>query len=132
MKRALSAVLALLATASGLSAQAVQAAAEPAAATVVVGGVVIDESTWQPVAGVAVYIAGDTLGTLTDAEGRYVIEGVPRRNHIVSIQRLGYLPERRLLMVCAPPQSSQPCTPAGPRWHLLNFYLRAAPDAQRR
>ncbi len=64
--------------------------AEPQAAGVgVVEGMVTDIDTGVPVPGATVLIEGTSLGAVTDADGLYVIEGVPAGTHQVQMMRAG-------------------------------------------
>jgi TonB-linked SusC/RagA family outer membrane protein len=54
-----------------------------------VTGVVIDEDTNEPLPGVNIYIKGTTIGTITDASGKYEIE-VPNENAILAFKYIGY------------------------------------------
>ena len=53
-------------------------------------GVVTDEETGKPVEGAAVTLQGTTLGTLTNAAGRYFIIQVPPNRYSVQARRIGY------------------------------------------
>lgn len=95
---------------------------------ITVGGVVIDEATGEPVAQVAVFLAGETIGTLTSTDGTFVLHGVPNRNSLLRAQRLGYIPETRMIMVCAPDHfQPRECRPTAAEPQIVNFYLRTAP-----
>lgn len=72
----------------------------PAAAPAQVGagkvtGVVLDQSTGEPLAGVQVLIEGTGLGTLTQENGRYFIINVPPGTYSITAQRLGYATVRK-------------------------------------
>jgi TonB-linked SusC/RagA family outer membrane protein len=54
-----------------------------------VTGVVIDEDVNEPLPGVNIYIKGTTIGTITDASGKYEIE-VPNENAILVFKYIGY------------------------------------------
>jgi TonB-linked SusC/RagA family outer membrane protein len=81
---ALAAVAALVGLASPLAAQT--------PATGQVTGVVSDSASGQPLSGAQVNVAGSTLGTQTNAEGRYTIPRVPVGTHTLQIRRLGFQP----------------------------------------
>ena len=103
-------------------------AQEGAAASLLVSGVAIDETTGAGVQGVAVFVEGSEIGTLTDDEGRYELRGVPNQNVTLRAHRLGYVNERRELWVCTPvlhPGSQCSSPPAADQ--RLNFFLRTAP-----
>ncbi|MCS7090654.1 MAG: TonB-dependent receptor [Limisphaera sp.] len=74
--------------ATGLAGLAQEAAQFPSG---VVEGRVI--STWdaEPLAGVAVSVRGTTLATVTDAEGRYRLVGVPPGRHTLVFARSGFV-----------------------------------------
>jgi iron complex outermembrane receptor protein len=65
--------------------------------TATVRGRVVDEATKQPLAGVQVNVAG--RGALTQADGRYVITGVPTGSDTVRSRRIGYAPSRLVITV---------------------------------
>ena len=67
---------------------AVPLRAQQTAATV--RGLVVDDATKQPLAGVQVSVAG--RGTLTGSDGRYVISGVRAGPDTVRARRIGYAP----------------------------------------
>ncbi len=56
----------------------------------VVGGVVLAGSTNQPISGAQVAIDGTTLGGLTNASGRFLIEGVTGTEVTLRVVMLGY------------------------------------------
>lgn len=65
-------------------------------------GIVLDETTGDPLAGVVVTVPGFPWRTTTDDFGYYVIEGrQPPLNRATSVEAFlpGYLPERRLLLL---------------------------------
>lgn len=53
-------------------------------------GRVVADGTLEPLVGAQVSILGTNLGTLTNAEGRYLIAGVPDGEVTVRAQRIGY------------------------------------------
>lgn len=53
-------------------------------------GVVTDAETGRPVEGVAVVVQGTTLGSTTNAAGRYFIVSVPPGTYSVQARRIGY------------------------------------------
>ena len=65
------------------------AAAQDAASTVRVTGVVRDEANAIPLPGVPVELVGSTGVVYTDVDGRYVID-VPRGTHQIKIVLDGY------------------------------------------
>ena len=60
-----------------------------AQATGTVAGQIVDAQSLRPVDGAQVYLAGLSQGTLTRANGRYVIVNVPVGTHEVTVERLG-------------------------------------------
>lgn len=68
------------------------AAAAPGAAqqTATVSGQVTDVATGRPIVGVQVVVVGTSIGALTNADGRYVLRGVPARALTLRALRLGY------------------------------------------
>lgn len=55
-----------------------------------VTGLVTSSDTQAPLSAVQVFVAGTTLGTLTNAQGRFIIVNVPAGPHDVRATRLGY------------------------------------------
>ena len=64
-----------------------------------VTGTVSDVTTAQPLSGVEVVISDTRLSTLTDARGTYRIDGIAPGTIEVQVQRIGYAPARRTLVV---------------------------------
>ncbi len=56
----------------------------------VISGRIVDEETGDPLPGVNIVVQGTTIGTTTDAEGRYTLE-VPDENVTIVITFIGYL-----------------------------------------
>ena len=79
MKRNLLLMVALLFMSIGLA----------TAQTLTVTGTVVSESDGQPVAGAYVLVNGTTLGTITDAEGRFGIREVPADAKEIIVTFLG-------------------------------------------
>lgn len=95
---------------------------------ITVAGLVIDEETGEPVAQVAVFLTEGSIGTLTSADGAFVLRGVPNRNAVLRTQRPGYIPEMRMVMVCEPDRyPSGECRAPAAVDQIVNFYLRPAP-----
>lgn len=88
--RWLIALVALAATPAALLAQA----------TGSIQGTVVDASTLQPVASAQVFVTGGQ-GSLTDAQGRYNIVGVPAGTHTLRVQVIGYNAASREVTVTA-------------------------------
>ena len=53
-------------------------------------GRVTDSRSGQPLASVQIYIEGMDIGTLTQQNGRYLLQGVPAGTHTVTAERIGY------------------------------------------
>lgn len=66
-----------------------------------IAGTVTDSTNQQPIPGVQVTIAGTPRGTLTDDGGRYSLRGVPPGTIQVRVQRIGYAPAERSVVVAA-------------------------------
>ncbi|MDX1388315.1 MAG: SusC/RagA family TonB-linked outer membrane protein [Acidobacteriota bacterium] len=64
-------------------------------------GTVADAETLQPVSGAQVFITGTIIGTLTNAEGRYRLEGVPTGQHTVGVRLIGYKEVTQTVTVAA-------------------------------
>ena len=76
----------------------------PAAAEAVVGeivGTIVDAQNSQPLAGVQIELVGENRGTLSGADGRYSLSGVPAGPQQLRIQRLGYATMTRSVTVTA-------------------------------
>lgn len=59
-----------------------------------VTGRVTDEATGQPLASVQVYLVGTTIGSLTDGNGRFLINDVPPGIYAVEAKLIGYADAR--------------------------------------
>ncbi|HST61358.1 MAG TPA: TonB-dependent receptor plug domain-containing protein, partial [Longimicrobium sp.] len=66
-----------------------------------VTGTVTDAGSGQPLAAATVTVAGTSLSTATDAQGRYTLAGVPAGSRSVSAARLGYGTGQRTVTVAA-------------------------------
>ncbi len=55
-----------------------------------ISGQVVDDVTSQPLANVQVFVAGTSLGTLTNVQGRYSLANVPAGTAELRASRLGY------------------------------------------
>ena len=74
------------------------AADAAAQATGSIRGTVVDATSLRPLSGAQVFVpspsqgavAGTNLGTITDAQGRYLIANVPAGQHTVTVQLIGY------------------------------------------
>lgn len=65
-------------------------AAEVAAQTGAIGGVVTDQATQQPLAGVHVTVVGTNLSQLTNTTGQFLFPAVPAGPQVLRIAALGY------------------------------------------
>jgi TonB-dependent starch-binding outer membrane protein SusC len=66
-----------------------------------VTGVVRAAETQRPLSGVQVFLQGTRIGALTNAEGRYLILGVPVGTHEVRVVMIGYSPASQSVVVGA-------------------------------
>jgi len=64
-----------------------------------IAGRVIDNTTKQPLAGVAVFVEGTQRGTVTASDGTYRLSGVPEGARAIRARRIGYQPELRNITV---------------------------------
>src|SRR5215210_5378831 len=62
-------------------------------------GRVVDSTSQQPVANVNVIVEGTGRGTITRADGAYVIGGVPAGTHRLRAARIGYVAQTRDVVV---------------------------------
>jgi TonB-linked SusC/RagA family outer membrane protein len=75
----------------GAAAIALIVAAGPALAqTGQITGLVIDRSTGQPLVGAQVYLEGTAIGSITQDNGRYLIQNVPVGTYTVRVQMIGF------------------------------------------
>jgi hypothetical protein len=56
---------------------------------------VVDSATAQPIAGARVTITGRPNGTLTDRDGRYLLQGLAAGPVTIRVQRIGSRPLTR-------------------------------------
>lgn len=77
--------------------------AAPAGAqtTGTITGEVVDRTTDGPLAGAQVAVRGMELGTLTNAQGRFLIPNVPAGEQVVDVTYIGYREESRSIEVGA-------------------------------
>src|SRR5882757_4884636 len=87
------AMLGLAALAAPLRARAAPSDGPARAATLT--GTVTDDASHQPIAGVQISIVGTTIGTQTDAQGRYRLAGVPAGPARLRARRIGYASSER-------------------------------------
>lgn len=55
-----------------------------------ISGLVVEERTLRPLAGAQVYIVDSSIGTLTNAQGRFVLQNVPAGQVTVAVRLIGY------------------------------------------
>lgn len=82
-----------------------------------VQGRIVDAQTEHGLAGAQVQAVGTGIGTLADAQGRYVLNGVPAGERVIEVQRIGYRPR------------SEPIELASGATFTLDFRLQEAPVA---
>lgn len=73
----------------------------PARAQATLHGIVRDDSTARPIAGVEVLVSGTTRSATTNAAGRYEVAGVPAGQYEVVFRMVGYLPARVPVVLAA-------------------------------
>ena len=66
-----------------------------------VRGKVLDATANVGVAGAQVFLAGTTIGTLTDAEGGYSLSGVPAGEQVITVRLIGYRETSKSIAVTA-------------------------------
>lgn len=66
-------------------------------------GRIADASTGRPLSGAQVAIVGSNRGTVTDADGRYLLPGIPAGQVVVEVSLLGYQTVTREVTVGAAP-----------------------------
>ena len=64
-------------------------------------GQVVDATTRAAVEAARVLVSGTRLGTLTDADGRYVLPGIPAGRLTLTASRVGYTTETRVVVIPA-------------------------------
>jgi TonB-linked SusC/RagA family outer membrane protein len=64
-----------------------------------VAGTILDSATTQPVANAKISVVGTTIVTGSDSEGRFSVGGVPAGTHDIRIQRIGFAPITRTVVV---------------------------------
>ncbi|MDE2975256.1 MAG: von Willebrand factor type A domain-containing protein [Gemmatimonadota bacterium] len=70
-------------------------------ATGAIAGTVTAATSGQALEGAEVTAEGAGIAELTDAAGRYVLEGVPAGEHILKVRIVGYAPQERQVTVTA-------------------------------
>lgn len=66
-----------------------------------VAGQVIDETGTRPLEGAQVFVAGTEIGTLTDAQGRYRLTGVPAGEARIQVRLIGFTGQTQTITVQA-------------------------------
>lgn len=66
-----------------------------------VAGTVVDGRTLRPLAGVQVMVVGTSIGTLSNAEGQFLLIGVPEGQNTIRAHMIGYAPLDRTVTVAA-------------------------------
>jgi TonB-linked SusC/RagA family outer membrane protein len=74
-------------------------AAGEVAAQTSVSGTVVSERTQRPLVGAQVVVQGTSRGTITDANGRFVIVNVPGQQATIRVTMIGYRPVERAATV---------------------------------
>ncbi len=64
-----------------------------------ISGVVLDESTHQPLIGANVFLEGTRWGTTTDEDGVFILNDVPAGEYVLVVEFLGYQTYRSTLSV---------------------------------
>lgn len=57
---------------------------------VMLTGIIMDIKTGELLPGASVYFADDKIGTLADANGKYIISNIPSGHHVIEITHSGY------------------------------------------
>src|SRR5690606_14082769 len=58
--------------------------------TASIKGKILDEDSAEPVIGANVILKGTSIGTITDVDGNFILEGISSGAHHVSISFVGY------------------------------------------
>jgi iron complex outermembrane recepter protein len=53
-------------------------------------GKITDAKTSEPLPGASVYFADDKIGTIADAQGKYILNNIPSGHHIIEVSFAGY------------------------------------------
>jgi len=93
------ALLALILAIAGPAPAHAQSGTQPETGTV--QGRVFDSTSNAGVGGAQVFVAGTVVGTLTDAEGRYSLSGVPPGEQVVTVRLIGYREASKTITVTA-------------------------------
>ena len=65
-------------------------AGETGLVKVALTGKITDAKTGEILPGASVYMPGDKIGTVADAEGKYVLNNVPAGHHVIEVSHAGY------------------------------------------
>ena len=76
------------------------------ATTGTITGIITDEVSEQPIEGAQVSVVGETVGTLTNADGRYVLLNVPAGEHEIRVVLPGFAQQSHTVTVTAGAGSS--------------------------
>ena len=71
------------------------------ATTGTITGVVTDEASKQPIEGAQVIPVGETVGTVTNVDGRYLLLNVPAGEHEIRVVLLGFAQQSHTVTVTA-------------------------------
>ena len=55
-------------------------------------GVVLDQTTKEPIIGAAIILEGTTIGTTTDFDGNYSLSNIPTGTYTIKVQYISYMP----------------------------------------
>lgn len=88
-------------TAGALTATLAASAVVAFAQTGTLAGRVTTQAGDQPVADARVGLAGTTVVTATNADGRFTLRGVPAGSHVVRVLRVGFQEQRQTVTVAA-------------------------------
>ena len=66
-----------------------------------VQGTVLDSASGHPIPSVQVTVAGTSVGMITNAQGRFRLDGVPAGQHMVRARRIGYTTSEAAVAVTA-------------------------------
>jgi TonB-linked SusC/RagA family outer membrane protein len=64
-------------------------------------GTVVDSAQSQPIVGARVMVTGTQIGSLTGPDGRYTVGAIPVGSQSITIQRLGFAPVTRTVVITA-------------------------------
>src|SRR5438045_3818018 len=90
-----------LSSAAGLIASIVGASSLLAQQTGSVRGTVVDSSDRVAMLGASVVVVGTRLGATTDAQGKFVVRGVPVGQQQIRFSRIGSAPQTKVVTVVA-------------------------------